>query len=103
MYGPDNYRDLFCGKPLLIFHDENAELLNQFCIFLPPAERCTRIVINQKNAKIFNQNIIYVYDQTEAEIEIWYASADAVITTQHVTNVLLSKTECVSSIEQYFS
>jgi len=101
VYNPSRRVELYCGKPLLIFHDADTNLLHKFCVFLPPVERCTRIVINSQ-VKYTEPNIIYVDNQTAIETAIWYASANAVLTTQHTSNVIACGTQCIVDISKYF-
>jgi len=99
IYCPERRVDLFCGKPLLIFHDYSIALLESFCRFTPQIDRCTRIVINF-DYHLDYQNIIYVDNQTEIETAIWYASADAVVTCNYQSNVCMCNTPAFGDIDQ---
>jgi len=83
IYCPERKVDLFCGKPLIIFHDCDLVLLDHFCRFVPLVERCTRIVVNFDNHPKEIDRVIFADQQTEIEIATWYASADAVVTCEH--------------------
>lgn len=92
VYNPGQKANLYCGRPLLIHHSLNGvtdsedlygQSLREFCDFVPPWERCTRIVIGTGTDldKFIEQypDVIFVGEQTETECAVWYASAEAVI------------------------
>lgn len=99
LYNPGRKVDLYCGRPLIIFHDPDHIALQAFCSFTPPWARCTRIVITQKTPERVNPDVIFVGDQTQEEIAIWYASADCVVTHKYKNEVLASGSICVFSNE----
>ena len=92
VYNPGQKSNLYCGRPLLIYHSLNGvtdsdntygQSLREFCDFVPFWPRCTRIVIGigPHLDKFIEQypDVIFVGEQTETECAIWYASSDAVI------------------------
>jgi hypothetical protein len=87
IFNPGRKVDLFCGKPLLVFHDTDITALEQFCTMITPWERCTRIVLTEETIPHVHANIVYVDHQTLEEIASWYASADCVITHEHCEEV----------------
>ena len=81
LYNSDRRVNLYCGKPILVLHDTDPDVLFEFCNMTTPWSRCTRIVIGPKTKmKSCDSSIIFVADQTEIEIAAWYASCDLVVT-----------------------
>lgn len=87
VYNPSQKKDLYCGRPLLIYHSlrglADTPSLREFCDFTPPWKRCTRIVIGTGNNIVDLDNqypeVIFTGSQTDIECASWYASSDLVV------------------------
>ena len=95
LFNPGRRVNLFCGRPLIIFHDHDFAALEEFYDFQPPWERCTRIVLTEETIPHTCSSVIYVDHQSLLETAIWYASADCVVTHDHEAEALAAGSLCV--------